>query len=393
MAGIYIHIPFCVSRCIYCGFYSTLVSNNDKIRLNITDSYTDALCKEIEDRKFFLLNKNIDKFPIINTIYFGGGTPSVLSYKQLEKILNQIFITYSKYLSDTLEITLECNPDDVSIEWVKHLKLVPINRISMGAQTFNDKRLQFLKRRHKASDLKTAINRLHSIGINNISVDLMFGFPEETLEEWAYDIDCLLELNVEHISAYSLMYEEGTPLFKMLQQDKVREIDEELYRKMYSILLNKLSTAGYEHYEISNFARLDGYNKSIFRSQHNSSYWKDKPYLGIGAAAHSYNNIIRSWNIADIHKYIYNINNNICYSESEVIDARTHYNDLVTTQLRTCEGLDTKKLSVKYRNYIMQNAKPLIEQGYLQLEQGFLQLTHSGIYLSDSIMSDLIMID
>lgn len=278
---------------------------------------------------------------------------------------------------------MECNPDDVTEAFCDQLHTLPINRISMGAQTFSDERLRFLRRRHRARDVADAVARLRKAGIQNISIDLMFGFPEETLQEWKSDIEQALALNVEHLSAYSLMYEEGTPLYHLLEQGRVTEMDEELYRQMYDALIEHLTAAGYEHYEISNFARPG------HRSHHNSSYWADVPYIGLGAAAHSYNVKTRSWNCENLDAYIQGINNGRLPSESEEIDETTHYNDLIITALRTREGLSLRKLTQNQRSYVM---KTLEKKNYLQrlrLENDRLSLTREGIYVSDSIMADL----
>ena len=242
MAGLYIHIPFCKSRCIYCGFYST-------VDLNLRQQYVDALCKEMTLRP---------SSEPIKTIYLGGGTPSQLTISQLR----QLFLYINKvYGNDAEEITIEMNPDDVTMEYATILSQLGINRVSMGAQTFDNQRLRFLHRRHQAEQVQQAVNILRGAGIQNISIDLMYGFPNETLDDWKRDIDEALSLNVEE-------------------------------RAMYELLMDRLTEAGYEHYEISNFAR-PGY-----RSRHNSSYWHDVPYIGLGAAAHSYDLKSRSWNIA-----------------------------------------------------------------------------------------------
>ena len=369
MTGLYIHIPFCASRCIYCGFYSTTMEN-------MKQRYIDAICKEIN-------SYYNDKTTAASwqTIYLGGGTPSQLTESQLR----QIFETIGTPASN-IEITMECNPDDITEEFANVISSLPINRISMGAQTFSDTRLQFLHRRHNADEVKTAVSRLRKAGIKNISVDLMFGFPNETIEDWQADIQAALSLNVEHLSAYSLMYEEGTTLFRLLEQGKIQEIDDELSLKMYDTLVNTLTDAGYEHYEISNFA------KKGYRSRHNSSYWNNTPYIGIGAAAHSFNGRKRWWNISDIKKYCEGIENNNPEREIEIIDANTHYNDLITTALRTRDGLDITMLSQNQQDYLLKNAQHLINEGLLKLDNKKLSLTRQGIYISDSIMSDLIII-
>ena len=244
MAGLYIHIPFCSSRCVYCGFYSTTA-------LELRERYVDAVCKEIVLRSEGQEMRG--EKPQIGTIYLGGGTPSQLSIKQLERIFSACYI-YNK-VEDTAEITIEANPDDINLDFAKSLRDLGINRVSMGVQTFNDERLKFLHRRHQASQVPQAVETLLKAGFRNISIDLMYGFPNQTLDEWKTDIEKALELDVEHISTYCLMYEEGTALYKLLEQGKVAEIDEELERKMYYTLIERLEAAGYEHYEISRLSQ------------------------------------------------------------------------------------------------------------------------------------------
>ena len=415
MSGLYIHIPFCASRCIYCGFYSIVPAKKKDERLSVEERYVNAICHEMELRA----EKDDDYFggrtSGLSTIYLGGGTPSQLSFESLKKIFQTINEVYHIGLewdaenntcttATPIEVTMECNPDDVTEEFVQNLRSLPINRISMGAQTFSDERLRFLHRRHTAEEVETAVKRLRNVNIENISVDLMFGFPNETLEEWKEDIERLLALDIEHISAYSLMYEEGTPLYRLLQAGKVKDMDDELYRQMYDTLIDRLAEAGYEQYEISNFAKLKVQTskfklqssnfkvQSPYRSQHNSSYWHNVPYIGIGASAHSYGNGKRSWNIADTKAYITAIEEDRLPSEEEVIDVDTHYNDMIMTALRTCEGINLSTLSAEYQAYLMRLAKPLQEQGLLKEDDGWLYLTRDGIYVSDSVMSDLMKV-
>lgn len=415
MSGLYIHIPFCASRCIYCGFYSTVPTKKKDERLSVEEQYVNAICHEMELRA----EKDDDCFGErtsgLSTIYLGGGTPSQLSFESLKKIfqtINEVYHIGLEWDAENntcttaipIEVTMECNPDDVTEEFAQNLRSLPINRISMGAQTFSDERLRFLHRRHTADEVETAVKRLRNVNIENISVDLMFGFPNETLEEWKEDIERLLALDIEHISAYSLMYEEGTPLYRLLQAGKVKDMDDELYRQMYDTLIDRLAEAGYEQYEISNFAKLKVQTskfklqssnfkvQSPYRSQHNSSYWHNVPYIGIGASAHSYGNGKRSWNIADTKAYITAIEEDRLPSEEEVIDADTHYNDMIMTALRTCEGINLSTLSAEYQAYLMRLAKPLQEQGLLKEDDDWLYLTREGIYVSDSVMSDLMKV-
>ena len=375
MAGIYIHIPFCQSRCIYCGFYSTTL-------LNLRGQYIDAVCKEMALRKNYIDNE------AYSTIYIGGGTPSLLTQDELQKLFSNLYETFN--ISSDTEITLECNPNDITTQFAKMLTQLPVNRISIGAQTFSDSRLKLIHRRHNTQEVYNAINLLRSIGISNISIDLMFGFPGETLEEWTSDIDKALELDVEHISAYSLMYEDGTQLTDMLEQGKIKEIDDETSLAMYKVLVSRLTSNGYEHYEISNFARKG------YRSRHNSSYWQQTKYIGLGAAAHSFDIKSRQWNISDIRKYILGIGKGIIPMEREILDADTTYNDIITTALRTKEGINLNKITTQlgntYRKYLINNAKKHILENTLELSENNLRLTYKGIYLSDMIMSDLMIV-
>ena len=370
MAGIYIHIPFCRSRCIYCGFYSTT-------SLALRQQYVDALCHEMEMRP--------SEAPV-STIYLGGGTPSQLSREQLRQIFDVLYI-YNK-VEQGAEVTIECNPDDITPAFAEGLCTLPVNRVSMGVQTFNDERLLFLHRRHTAAQAVEAVGRLRKAGFTNISIDLMYGFPEETLEQWEKDIEAAIALNVEHLSAYCLMIEEGTPLYKWSMVNGQWSMDEELERQMYYTLIDRLEATGYEHYELSNFTRLG------YRSRHNSSYWDGTPYIGLGAAAHSYDGNSRSWNISDIRQYIDGIGCNKRIFEAEELNDDTHYNDTVTVALRTREGLDLNKLSNRHRQYCLHEARHYISDGLLALspDASHLHLTRQGLFVSDMVMSDLIII-
>lgn len=382
MAGIYIHIPFCKSRCIYCGFYSTT-------GLELRQRYVDAVCQEMENRPPSP-SKERER---IETIYLGGGTPSQLTIEQLRQLLIYINKVYGLPLHrDGIvgrhEITIEVNPDDVTPEYAAALQHLGINRVSMGAQTFDDRRLRFLHRRHSASQVPEAVSILHQAGIQNISVDLMYGFPDETFNDWDADITQALALNVEHLSAYCLIIEEGTPLYEQLKvkSEKYR-VDEELERQMYYHLIDRLETAGYEHYEISNFARPG------FRSRHNSSYWNGTPYIGLGAAAHSFDgHSCRRWNVSDIRQYIHGIENGQPCFEQEVLDEDTRYNDTLTVALRTRDGLDLNKLSERHRNYCLHEAQHYIDDRLLNLQDHHLALTKAGLFVSDMIISNLMYI-
>ena len=325
----------------------------------------------------------------IDTIYLGGGTPSQLTTDQLRQLflyINKVYPLTTHHSPLTPEITIEMNPDDVTPEYAAVLPQLGINRVSMGAQTFDDERLRFLHRRHTSSQVPQAVKILRDAGIQNISIDLMYGFPNETLKDWERDIDAALALGVEHISAYCLMIEEGTPLWKLTIENGEWRIDEELERQMYELLIDKLTTAGYEHYEISNFA------KPGYRSLHNSSYWQDIPYIGLGAAAHSYDGKRRSWNVSDIKQYIEGIEQGERPCEYEDIDDDTHYNDRITTALRTSDGLELSTLSDRHRRFCMKEAQKFIDDGLLRIVDNHLALTRKGLFVSDYIMSSLMMV-
>ena len=364
MTGIYIHIPFCASRCIYCAFYSTT-------SLDLRQRYVDAVCDEMSMRA---VHNNI------TTIYLGGGTPSQLSMTQLRQIFDALY-KYKNVAADA-EVTIEVNPDDVSVEFAAVLQQLPVNRVSMGAQTFDDARLRFLRRRHTAQQVVEAVTRLRQADIQNISVDLMYGFPGETLEDWKRDIDAALELQVEHLSAYCLSIEEGTPLHRM----NMKASDEEVERQMYYTLIDRLEAAGFEHYEISNFARPG------FRSQHNSAYWTGVPYIGLGAAAHSFDGHTRSWNVADIRQYIDAIERGERLFDSEVIEGDTAYNDLLTVSLRTREGLDLSRLSPRHRDYCLKAAQSYINDGLLIINDEHLALTRNALFVSDMVICNLMLV-
>lgn len=374
MSGLYIHIPFCASRCIYCAFYST-------VKHKQRSAYIDSVIREMLLRTDFLPQ---GEDATINTIYVGGGTPSQISTTDIDCLFNNI---YKVYGCESCETTVEVNPDDVDANLVQCLVANGVNRVSMGAQTFDDERLRWLHRRHTSKQVYEAVDRLRQAGIKRISVDLMYGFPDQTTEQWQYDIDEVLRLGVEHVSAYSLMYEEGTPLYRMLEKHEINEVDEELSLWMYNKLVEQLRSAGYEHYEVSNFA-LPG-----CRAQHNSSYWNDTPYIGLGAAAHSYNRNVRQWNVSDIDAYMAAINEGRVPFEQEKIDADTHYDDLVTTALRTSDGLDLTMLSAQYQEYLLKMARPHLLAKRMEQKGNRIRICEDSFMISDLIMSDLMFVD
>lgn len=377
--GLYVHIPFCASRCSYCGFYSTTLGAEWKAR------YVAALCREL-----MLRGDN----RAWQTVYLGGGTPSQLPPALLEQLFDTINDNGNTHPSSPLpledsgkvEVTMEVNSDDVNETLAATLRRLPVNRVSMGIQTFDDNRLRRLHRRHTASQARKAVELLHDAGIDNVSIDLMLGFPDQTLDEWKDDVEKALLLDVQHVSAYSLAIEEGTPLYREMKKNKTEPIDEEVWRSMYEWLMERMDKAGFEHYEISNFARPG------FRSRHNSIYWNGTPYVGIGAAAHSYDGEKRSWNMANVKAYIDAIEHDSLPTEIELLDETTRYNDLITTTLRTSDGIDLQHIDASWRKRLLDNATDHLRRGLLHIDNNHIHLTKEGLFVSDSVMSDLIEI-
>lgn len=376
MAGIYLHIPFCKTRCIYCDFYSTT-------RSELKSRYVQALCRELEMRKGYLKGENIE------TVYFGGGTPSQLEEGDFRQLFETIQKCYG--MESCREITLEANPDDLSKEYLQRLSTLPFNRLSMGIQTFDDATLKLLKRRHDARTAIEAVDRCRQAGFSNISIDLIYGLPGETKERWENDLRQAIDLNVEHISAYHLIYEEDTPIYKMLKQHQVSEVDEDSSLEFFTLLIERLQKAGFEHYEISNFCRPGKY------SRHNTSYWQGISYLGCGPSAHSFDGMTREWNVSSIDLYIKGIEENRRAFEIEHLDQATRYNEFIITTIRTVWGTPIEKLKQTFGNelweYCRKMAAPYLENGKLEEHEGALRLTREGIFISDSIMSDLLWVD
>lgn len=376
MAGIYIHVPFCKTRCIYCDFYT-------RTDMSSKHSYISALCKEIELRKEYTGDE------IIETIYFGGGTPSQLSKDDLEQIFASIYRNFK--VSEDAEITIEANPDDLGDKYLQMMRKFPFNRLSIGIQSFDDNELLFLKRRHTSQKAKDAVKSAKSIGFDNISIDLMYGLPNQTLDIWNKNLDEALALDIQHISSYHLIYEQGTRLYRLFKLGDINPVEEDLSVKMFSVMIDRLSSAGFEHYEISNFAKDGLYSK------HNSSYWLGKKYLGLGPAAHSFDGQNRAWNIPSISKYTEGINSGKLPLEVEYLDENTRYNDFILTGMRTMWGVDLQKLEALFGNprkeYCLKNVRKYINQGFVSQSDGNLKLTRNGIFISDGIMSDLMWVD
>lgn len=374
---LYIHIPFCKSRCIYCNFFSSTL-------LNRRIEYVNALVRQLPDATF-------------STIYLGGGTPSMIEKDDLELLLTEC----NKRLNDGGEFTIECNPDDMTAELAALLHRCGVNRVSLGIQTFSDDRLRMINRRHSAEKAREAVRLLRTRDINNVSIDLMFGFPAEDIEAWKSDIREAIALNPTHISAYCLSVEEGTQLHKLLNDGKLPSLptDEELEEQYYT-LCRMLNEAGYDHYEISNFC-LPGYH-----SRHNSGYWKDKTYAAIGAGAYGYNREKgrRYWNVADINEYIIRAKSGLSTVEDEEnIDEITHYNDLITTAMRTSEGLCAdyirKNCSSELADFFIKTAERLAAKRLVKIrtvtekdgEKSFkVSLSPEKLFVSDDILSEFI---
>lgn len=376
MAGIYIHVPFCKTRCIYCDFYT-------RTDMSPKYNYVAAVCKEIGLRKDYISGE------IIDTIYFGGGTPSQLSDADFKKIFETIYNTFE--VATDAEITMEANPDDLDLHYLEVLRKLPFNRLSVGVQSFDDNELKFLKRRHSSEKAMEVVSDCKYLGYDNISIDLMYGLPNQTMNIWQQNLDKAISLDIQHISAYHLIYEQGTRLYRLFKMGDVKAVDEELSVDMFSLMIDKLESAGFEHYEISNFA------KNRLYSRHNTSYWLGKKYIGLGPAAHSFDGQNRAWNIASISKYIEGIENKELPLEVEHLDEHTRYNDFILTGMRTMWGVDLMELerlfgSVK-RDYCLKNVKRYIDDGSVFRNNDVLKLTRQGIFISDGIMSDMMWVD
>lgn len=372
MAGIYIHIPFCKKACYYCNFH---FSTNITYQVQMID----ALCKEI------LVRKNELNIEEIETIYFGGGTPSLIDKEDLKRILYIISSIYK--VTKNVEITIEVNPDDVNEEKLKAWKEIGINRISIGIQSFFEEDLIWMNRSHRAIQSELALSMILNNGYDNISADLIFGFQNLSNEKWEKNIQKLLDLNIPHISCYGMTVEDKTVFGNWQKTKKMNIINDEIASEQFLILINRLTTNGFSQYEISNFA------KKGFESRHNSSYWKGKQYIGIGPSAHSYNGNTRRWNIANNALYIKYLNNNEVYYEDEILSNIDKINEYIMIQLRLQEGIDMAYLkSITTNEQYYQIANKI--QSYLVQEciiknNNNIALTLKGKLFADSIASDL----
>lgn len=375
MAGIYLHIPFCARRCLYCDFFS----GTDK---KWEEKYVDALIGELELRRDYLGGERVE------TVYFGGGTPSQLPPEAFARIFEQLYRLYD--LDEGAEITLEANPDDLSDAYVQALRCLPFNRLSMGVQSFKDDDLRFLNRRHTARQAREAVQRCQDAGFANISIDLMYGLPGQTVAEWEWSLEAAIALGVQHVSAYHLIYEEGTALHRLKEAGRIVPVSEETSVAMFSLLIDRLTAAGFVHYEISNFGR------EHFFSRHNSSYWIGRKYLGVGASAHSFDGVSRQWNVASLPGYLEGIGQGRPVVEVEQLDRNTRYNEFIITGLRTMWGVSLEAMEREFGRslyiYGMRQAKPYMERGLLEVRDGALRLTREGIFVSDGVMSDLLYV-
>lgn len=375
LSGLYIHVPLCKSKCFYCDFFSetTLSRKNELI---------DALLTELKTETRFLHEVK----PGLRTIYFGGGTPSLLEEPDFERIFKTISASYD--ITSCEEITLEANPDDLTHEYVQMLRKFPFNRISIGVQSLADNELRAINRRHTAGQAAEAVMTCYKAGFENISIDLMYGLPEQTLESFSRTVEKALSLPVKHISSYALSWEEGSVLFKKLQQGILKQASDEFLETCYFELNSLLMAKDFIRYELSNFS-LRGYE-----SKHNSSYWDGTCYLGVGPGAHSYNGTIRRSNVHSIEGYISGILSEEPVRESELLDMETKYNDFIMTRLRTSKGVLMHELELLFgiskRYYCMYNARKNLKSGLLIYEDESLKLNEKSLFIADSICSDLI---
>ncbi len=376
MAGIYIHIPFCKQRCTYCDFYT-------RVTPALIPDFVSAAAREIYLRSSYLNNATVE------TIYFGGGTPSVLNYNQFKTLLDAIFLNYK--VSDEAEITFEANPDDLTDTFFSSHSPLPFNRISMGIQSFDDRDLKKINRRHTGNQAIEAVRRAQKYGFNNISVDLIYGLPGQSVDDWQKQLNQVFGLDVQHISVYGLTYEKNTRLWKQREKGEVTATDDEAMITMYEKLVANMQHNGYEAYEISNFA------KPGYRSRHNSAYWKMKPYLGIGPSAHSFDGKSRQWNIASNTGYIKAMQENEIFYELEELSANDRYNDYVMVSLRTSDGIDLEYLQQnfdnKYITYLLKSIEKYIDGQKIKKEQNRINFTSEGIHVSNMIISDLMYVD
>jgi oxygen-independent coproporphyrinogen III oxidase len=374
-AGIYIHIPFCKQACHYCDFhFSTSLKKKDEM--------IQALATEIAMRKDEFQNE------VIETIYFGGGTPSILQIEDIRLLIDEVYKNYK--VVDNPEITLEANPDDLDESRIIELSNNRINRLSIGVQSFREEDLQLMNRAHNASEAKKCLELVTKY-FDNISVDLIYGIPNLTNEMWLQNIQALLDLGIPHISSYALTVEPKTTLQKFIQSGKIPSPDEGVAHEQFLLLVDALEKNGFVHYELSNFGK-EGYF-----SRNNSAYWLGKKYIGIGPSAHSYDGVNRSWNIANNPIYIKSIQENKLPSEVEMLTITDRYNEYVMTGLRTIWGVSLERVQNEfgkiYLDYLLKNAQQYLDNHQLELNQSVLKTTRKGKFFCDGIASDLFFLN
>lgn len=373
MAGIYVHFPFCKKICGYCDFYKTTV-------VSLVPDYLKCIEKELDIRTGYLQNEKID------TIYLGGGTPSILTPEQIYNVIEKI--RHLHHLSSGCEITMEVNPDDLSGQYLNELaKFTPVNRISIGIQSFDDKDLQLLNRRHTAAQARESIELATNAGFKNISIDLIYGLPGMNTRSWQKNLDLAFSFKIQHLSAYHLSIEPGTAFSRLAAGGLLKITDEEESARQFDALNNTGEENGFIHYEISNLAK-EGYF-----SRHNSGYWQQKVYLGIGPAAHSFNNISRQWNIPDLRKYIRAITKGYDFSEKEELDINKRYNEYLMVSLRTMFGVDLKVILREFGEKAYHDFREAIRStqssGHMIQTGQICKLTKEGWLISDFIISKL----
>ncbi|UOU98717.1 radical SAM family heme chaperone HemW [Chryseobacterium daecheongense] len=373
---IYIHIPFCKQKCSYCNFHFST-------SLQFKDEMLAAIKKEIFLRKDELQNKTLQ------SLYFGGGTPSILSGDEIKTLIDEV-IQYFDFTKD-IEITLEANPDDLNNQFLKALSNSPVNRLSIGTQSFFDEDLKLMNRAHNASEAEGSIKRAQDFGFENLSIDLIYGSPSSGFETWKENLNKTIALQIPHISSYALTVEPKTALNDWIQKGKVSTPREEEQNKEFYYLSDFLKDNGFEHYEISNFA------KPGFYSKHNSAYWKYKEYLGIGPSAHSYDgNEIRSWNVANNSQYIKKISSNLLAKETEVLSQEDQFNEMMMIGLRTIWGVNLSQLKSKFSEKILEHfqkeTRSKIEEGILMVENDHLKIPEKHWFMTDGIASDLFIV-
>jgi oxygen-independent coproporphyrinogen III oxidase len=374
MAGIYIHIPFCKKLCFYCDFYHVVSIDDNSV-------FIDALLKEASLRKDYLENETV------STIYIGGGTPSVFSIKNLGTILNHINKLFK--VAEDCEITVELNPDDVHSAYLKGLKYHKINRISLGIQSWRDSDLKMLNRRHDSAQAIIALSETLNAGFENVTIDLIYGIPGMSLKEWESNLDFSFSYAIQHLSAYHLTIEPGTIFGKMLEKGTISEIDENESAALFNLLIEKAESAGFIQYEISNFG------KPGFFSVHNSNYWKQVNYLGLGPSAHSFNGYSRQWNMRNLKGYIKSINTGKSFFESEELDTKMRFNEYIMTSLRTMWGIDLEYVEGMFEkegyDYVINLSGKFKNYGLMKQEKNSLVLTNQGKLISDNIISEFMM--